>query len=51
MLVRRAVGFSDGEIAEAYGVTVEAIQEIVSRVERRLRSVPRNPKDSPDHIG
>jgi DNA-directed RNA polymerase specialized sigma24 family protein len=51
MLVRRAVGFSDREIAEVYGVTVEAIQEIVRRAERRLRAVPPSPKDKSDDVG
>jgi len=51
ILLRRAAGFPDQEIVEAFGVTVEAIQDMVKRLERRFRSSGRRPEDGRSDSG
>ena len=51
ILLRRAVGFPDREIAEAHGVTVEAIQDMVKRLRRQLRLGRRRAEDRRDDRG
>jgi len=51
ILLRRAAGFPDQEIVKAFGVTVEAIQDMVKRLERRFRSAGRRPEDGRSDTG